>query len=758
MKYSAGKYDSVKGVFLDDIPAMVFIMHRDGTVLEIHGADPEKLTAPVNELIGININSSFDKDEVDRHLQIYNDCIKSKQPGQVKYKLYINNKELYFESKIKALDNDRVITVVRDITQQTEMIKAYQDELAYRQFLFENSKDGLVVIDCNHKVIDSNLRIREMLGYSADELLKLHTWDFDALSNEDTIRTKFSLEGEINSVFESRHRRKDGSFYDVEVSAKNFTWKGERIVFCCCRDISKRKMLERENQRALQEADAISQRFEQIAEHVGEIIWETDTNGVYIYLNRAATTTLGYSQEELVGKMSCFDLMPENEREHLKKLVFKMFEKREPIVNLENNLIAKDGKRISVITNGIPVISMQGELLGYRGSDRDVTEEKKHKDQLQLSEEKYRILVENLHAGIVIHHPDSSIMYANQRAANLLGLSIEQLKGRVAYDPEWRFVDSDGKRLSLEEYPISRVISSGRHIADEIFGIDRPVTNDRTWVQINAFPEFDAEGNVVQIVVTFIDITEQKRLYQDLLISKYKADESNRLKSAFINNISHEVRTPLNGILGFVDIIMEDEQLRKSKEYELSILDISSKRLQKTIENIIEISELNAGSVVPKTESFNLSLMMTELIERTAIPCSKRSIWVNTEFPAGPNDFLFCTDPDLLKKALWQLLDNAVKFTDKGSITLGFTVEDEQVTIFVRDTGKGISQDMLSVIFDPFTQEDVSSTRGYEGSGLGLPIAKGVAELLGGSIFVESQKGRGSKFSLAFPLNNLLLV
>jgi PAS domain S-box-containing protein len=754
MNSCINQYNVLNGFLLENIPDTIFIMHRDGTVLEIHGANPDILTAPACDLIGANINETFGEEEVSRHLDLYNKCIKSGETGLIEYKLNIKNKELYFESKVKALDNERLLTIVRDITTHKELLKSYKDESTYREFLFENIKDGLVLLDENHKVISTNIRMCEMLGYTSEELLNLYTWDFDAILSERDIKSNFSLSGEINYTFESRHRRKDGLCYDVEVSAKNAIWQGNKVVFCVCRDISERKMLEKHREIALKKADEIGQRFEQIAEHVGEFIWEVDSKGNYTYVNRAATSILGYSQEEIVGKMSCFDLMPENERQYLECAVYELFDKRENINNLENVLIAKDGRCIYVITNGIPITSSSGELIGYRGSDRDITQEKKNKEQLELSGERYRHLLHNLHAGVVVHAADSSIIFSNQKAADLLGLSADQMKGLDAYDSQWRFVDANGDVIQYHQYPVSRVISSGSYVQNEVFGIERMDKNERVWVQVNAFPEYDANNTLLQIVVTFIDITEQTRLYQDLLISKKKAEESSRLKSEFINNISHEIRTPLNGILGFVEIIMSDEDLKRSRQDELSILYMSSKRLQKTVDDIMTISELTSGTITPNIESFDLCLLICELFERTTLLCSKKGILSCTDFPSSCEELILRSDPELLKNALWQLLENAVKFTHHGCITVGFTIDNEMVTLFVKDTGVGISRALINNIFDPFMQEDASSTRGYEGSGLGLPISKGIIELLNGQVWVESEKNIGSTFYLSLPLPN----
>jgi CheY-like chemotaxis protein len=223
------------------------------------------------------------------------------------------------------------------------------------------------------------------------------------------------------------------------------------------------------------------------------------------------------------------------------------------------------------------------------------------------------------------------------------------------------------------------------------------------------------------------------------------------LKTAFINNISHEVRTPLNGILGFGNLIMEKGLSEWEKQDYYNLLQHSSERLQQTITDIIDISEVTAGSINPEKNNVHLAELINTLTETTRDACSKKNVLVTPEVPPQHENLVLQTDEELLVKIMKQLLSNAEKFTPSGRIKLGYEVIDNWVHFYVKDTGQGIAADKLNLMFEPFTQEDVAVTRGHEGSGLGLSIARGLVELLGGKIWVESEKGVGSSFFFTLP-------
>jgi two-component system sensor histidine kinase/response regulator len=241
----------------------------------------------------------------------------------------------------------------------------------------------------------------------------------------------------------------------------------------------------------------------------------------------------------------------------------------------------------------------------------------------------------------------------------------------------------------------------------------------------------------------------------ELIIAKEKAEASDRLKTSFINNISHEIRTPLNGILGFGQILTDPDLKEEEKSQYLYILNESSDRLINTVTNFLEISMISSGSLDAEKKEFLPEGVVNDIARIFKSQCDSKSLELKLEIPLNLEDKYLYSDRELLFKILKHLMDNAVKFTLDGTITLGFDKTVNEFVFFVKDTGVGISDDGKALIFKSFMQEDNSYTRGYEGCGLGLSIANGLVELLGGKIWVESEKEHGSNFFFSIPDQHL---
>ncbi len=254
---------------------------------------------------------------------------------------------------------------------------------------------------------------------------------------------------------------------------------------------------------------------------------------------------------------------------------------------------------------------------------------------------------------------------------------------------------------------------------------------------------------------------------RELIFAKEKAEESDNLKTAFLHNISHEIRTPFNGILGFLQIIKEDEITTEEKNHYFEIIDKSANRLMKTIYDIVEVSQIQTGQVKLSFSEINISKLMDELLNNFSDLAKTNNIEIilNRDF----SDFvsLIKTDSFKLSAILSVLIDNALKFTDKGSVEFGIiskektpdfiNLNENMLCFYVKDTGVGIPKDKQTIIFEKFMQADVSDTRAYEGSGLGLSIAKAYVEMLNGSIWLESEENKGSCFYFTIPLNPIAI-
>lgn len=245
--------------------------------------------------------------------------------------------------------------------------------------------------------------------------------------------------------------------------------------------------------------------------------------------------------------------------------------------------------------------------------------------------------------------------------------------------------------------------------------------------------------------------SELEKTNIELNIAKEKAEASNRLKSSFINNISHEIRTPLNGILGFGQILTDPEIEPNDKEEYLVMMNQSSERLINTVTNFMDISLLTSGNQTVFKKEINLNSIVNEAITKFRILTEEKNITLILHSPAPEIEIQLFTDRELLSKVIYQLIDNAVKFTKQGTINVSYKTNGDQLHFVVKDTGIGIAPENETRIFDNFMQENITNTRAYEGSGLGLPIAKGFVELLGGNIEVETEKDNGSTFSFTIP-------
>lgn len=238
----------------------------------------------------------------------------------------------------------------------------------------------------------------------------------------------------------------------------------------------------------------------------------------------------------------------------------------------------------------------------------------------------------------------------------------------------------------------------------------------------------------------------------DLIAAKEKAEASDRLKTTFINNISHEIRTPLNGILGFEQILAQPDLSPEERSEYLELLNESSHRLINTVANFIEISLIASNTHEVSITSVDPKSIIAEVANKYGKICASKNLALSVTVPPGQEIFVINSDRDLLAKILQNLMDNAVKFTHQGSLTIGYEKNNNKLSFFVKDTGIGIEEEAQKDIFNNFMQEGTGNTRNYEGCGLGLAIVKGLLDLLGGKIYVDSEKGKGSAFTFTVPL------
>ena len=448
--------------------------------------------------------------------------------------------------------------------------------------------------------------------------------------------------------------------------------------------------------------------------------------------------------KELVFKYFVENLVHPEDRFH----VFEVFQNAlngKGLFDLEYRIVKRNGELRIIHAIAESRYDESGRIYRLIGKVEDITERKLSEEEFRESENKFRKLLES--TPLPICHVDQAgvIMFRNERFIKLFGYEEKEVPTLA----EWwikAYPDEKYREWVVKNWDaaVARAAETGTDIQSEEYQV---TCND---------------GRVLEIIIsgttfkdtflaTFIDFTERKQFEKDLIIAMEKAEASNRLKTAFMNNISHEIRTPLNGILGFSQLMIQPGISLAEKEHYYSLVKASSSRLINTITDYMDISMIASDTLELNLTSFDSKTLMVQLKDEFLPMVNRKHLDFDLILQENDPPLFIHTDQDLLFKALSHLLDNAVKFTEKGKVTLRISATADAIEFSVRDTGIGISQEAQARIFNTFVQEVSSTTRGHEGSGLGLSICRGIIRLLNGEIRIESKKGLGSTFFVTIP-------
>ena len=368
------------------------------------------------------------------------------------------------------------------------------------------------------------------------------------------------------------------------------------------------------------------------------------------------------------------------------------------------------------------------------------------------SEKKFRILFETMDQGVIYQDSTGRITAANSAAERVTGYTLEEMQDMPFFDPgPWIAINEEGAYTHVELHPASVALKSGMPVINKVMGIQQQGSEKFAWLLVSSIPQFRVDGSEpFQVFTTLTDISQLKKTEIELKKAKEKAEESDRLKSAFMANMSHEIRTPMNGILGFADLLKSPELSGESQKMYIEAINSSGKRMLDIINDLIDISRIEAGQIEIKKENVNIAGLLNELLLFFRPESENRGVELQSDVQL-PVAFAVETDRTKLAQVITNLLKNALKFTQRtGSIELGCRIGDVHKLVFhVKDTGMGIRKDLQDKIFERFRQGDRADE--HEGVGLGLAISKAYVEMLGGTIGIESEPGEGSIFSFTLP-------
>lgn len=482
------------------------------------------------------------------------------------------------------------------------------------------------------------------------------------------------------------------------------------------------------------------QYFASLFDKAPEGIAIVSPDGIIKQVNNEFCRLFGYSAKEVTGKnLDELILTPEllDEAQALTKAAAQG-EK----VKTEGVRYTKESVPTYVSILGVP-ITFQGENQGIYVIYHDISERKMAEKNLQESQTKFKTLFDSSKDAIFLMKED--IFIDCNRAATLMFDTTEEeiigespLKFAPMYQPSGVESEQIIKEKIHQALQGETLLFDFTHITGKGVSFETEISLNKVILK---------ESTFIQAIAR--DITERKNSEKNLLLAKEKAEESDRLKTAFLASMSHEIRTPMNHILGGLDLLLDPDISEEEKEEFHTIIKKSSHQLLKLIDDIIDVSHLDAGQVDIQKEGFKLNEFLQEIEEEANTFWQDKphlDFQINTSAHVKPLDQIY-TDKVRLKQVIISLLSNAFKFTNEGSIELGYKLKNPGTLLFyVTDTGIGVPDESKKVIFEQFRQVDYEHTREFEGAGLGLTLAKGMVELMGGDIWVDSEPEKGSTF------------
>ncbi|MBK6345444.1 MAG: response regulator [Bacteroidales bacterium] len=478
------------------------------------------------------------------------------------------------------------------------------------------------------------------------------------------------------------------------------------------------------------------ERFSSLLNHISDIaVQGYQKDGTIKYWNKASERLYQYRAEEALGK-NLFDLIvPTDLNDYVRTRFNQMIETEQPFPGEEFRLRRKDGQYINVISNHAVYRLTENEYELY-SIDIDLSARINAENALQASEKKYRNLVENSLIGIYQSTFDGRFLFVNEAFARLLEYnSPEEL---MAIPVEAIYLYPDDRTELVQSISESQSTCDFETILLTKSGYKKDVI-------INA----SSEENYIAGMV--LDITARKAAEREMIRAREIAEESDRLKSSFLANLSHEVRTPMNGIVGFSELLFDDSFDEESKRSFVETISQNSYQLLSIISDIIEISKIETEQLIVNYREFSLSGMMNDLEKKYRNPALNKSLSLNFYISCREDDLIIISDEEKIRQALLHLLDNAIKFTEKGGIIVRCDKKGTSLEFCVEDTGIGVKSGSEELIFKPFRQVEESLNRKYGGNGLGLPIAKAYIESLGGTLWLKPNPEGGSIFCFNLP-------
>jgi PAS domain S-box-containing protein len=634
------------------------------------------------------------------------------------------NEELQLRKEVEAALQERT----------TEL----QQQKQYFEALVQNSPIAIVSLALDQKIKSCNPSFEKLFGYTENEIIGK---DLDQLIADDDHLDEAT---KISSIVQSgtpvqtsgKRRTKNGKIIEVDIYGVPVVIDGRQDgILGQYVDVTEKKLVETALQGQLH-------FLQTIIDVIPSPVSYKDAEGVYLGCNAAFIESIGKPREEIIGR-SIKEVLPKRTADLFAK-VHKGLLKNPGTRSFEAQVLFSDIYPHDIIVHKATFDDIHGNIAGTIGVWFDITDIKQAERELHESEARFRSIFEFAPDGVIILDSTGVILFWNPAAEKLFGYSSAEIIGKNVelFLPQSKHSEYQERLMRLHETGMSHLVGKTMEVEGKL--------KKGTTIPIDvSFSRWEVDDKrFISIIVR--DATERKFIENKLKEAKTTAEEAARVKAEFLANMSHEIRTPLNAVTGMTGLLLNSPLTSEQLDF-VETIRLSSDSLLNIINRILDFSKIEAGKLNLEAYPFNLRRCVETALDLVAPSAAEKEL--NLAYiieNSTPN--ILIGDGSRLQQILVNLLANAIKFTQDGEVVVAvcpkqISDNNYEIHFSVRDTGIGIPQDSINLLFQSFSQVDSSTKRKYGGTGLGLSISKHLVEGMGGEIHVESKRNEGSVFS-----------